>query len=105
MDPSVNYDFLFKVILAGPAGTGKSSLLLRFVDDCFSEAYISTIGVDFKIKALNVNGGNIKLQLWDTAGQERFKTITSSYYRGAQAIILVFDLSTHESFLGVREYY
>ena len=93
MDPSVSYDFLFKVVLSGPAGSGKSSLLQRYVNDTFSETYISTIGVDFMVKALNVNGGNIKLQIWDTAGQERYKAIVTAYYRGAQAIILVFDLS------------
>ena len=93
MDPSENYSFLFKIVLAGPRGSGKTNLLLRYADDCFSETYLSTIGVDFKVKVLNVNGENIKLQIWDTSGQERFHSITKSYYRGAQAIILVFDLS------------
>ena len=93
MDPSVSYDFLFKVVLSGPSGSGKSSILQRYVNDTFSEAYISTIGVDFMVKTLNVNGGYVKLQIWDTAGQERYKAIVTAYYRGAHAIILVFDLS------------
>lgn len=92
------YDYLFKVLLIGDSGVGKSCILLRFADDVYSESYISTIGVDFKIKTITRNGNTIKLQIWDTAGQERFRTITSSYYRGAHAIILAFDLTDRKSF-------
>ena len=67
--------------------TGKSSLLLRYADDTFTESFISTIGVDFKIKTLEVNGKVAKLQIWDTAGQERFRTITTSYYKGRPNIM------------------
>merc|ERR1712216_477705 len=75
------YDYLFKLLLIGDSGVGKSCLLLRYVDETYQESYISTIGVDFKIKTIELDGKVIKLQIWDTAGQERFRTITSSYYR------------------------
>ncbi|XP_030400527.1 uncharacterized protein LOC115641467 isoform X1 [Gopherus evgoodei] len=76
------YDYLFKLLLIGDSGVGKSCLLLRFADDNYTDSYISTIGVDFKIRTIELEGKTIKLQIWDTAGQERFRTITSSYYRG-----------------------
>ncbi|MFS7924290.1 putative small GTP-binding protein [Helianthus anomalus] len=81
-------DYLFKLLLIGDSGVGKSCLLLRFADDSYLESYISTIGVDFKIRTVEQDGKTIKLQIWDTAGQERFRTITSSYYRGAHGIIV-----------------
>ena len=72
-------DYLFKLLLIGDSGVGKSCLLLRFADDTYTESYISTIGVDFKIRTIELDGKTIKLQIWDTAGQERFRTITSRY--------------------------
>lgn len=92
------YDHLFKLLLIGDAGVGKSSVLLRFTDDSFDEHLQSTIGVDFKVKMLNVQGKVIKATVWDTAGQERFRTLTSSYYRGAQGIILTYDVTRRETF-------
>ena len=92
------YDFLFKILLVGNSSVGKSSLFLRFVDDVWNDVFVPTIGVDFKIKTLKINEQNVKLQIWDTAGQERFRTIISSYYKGAQGILLVFDLTEKESF-------
>ncbi|XP_021344297.1 ras-related protein Rab-1B-like [Mizuhopecten yessoensis] len=87
------YDFLFKYLLIGDSGVGKSSLLLRFADDVFSDTYISTIGVDFKIRTVDVDNKVVRLQVWDTAGQDRFKTITASFYRGAHGIMLVYDVT------------
>jgi Ras-related protein Rab-1A len=99
-----DYDFLFKVLIIGNSGVGKSCLLLRFVDDIFSDNYISTIGVDFKIRQLEVDGTPIKLQIWDTAGQERFRTITNSYYRGSNGILIVYDITDRESFDHVQKW-
>ena len=89
---------VFKIVVVGPSGSGKSSLLLRYSDDLFVDSYISTIGVDFKLKTVEHENEKIKLQLWDTAGQERFRTITSSFYRGAHCVVVVFDQSDHTSF-------
>ena len=99
MSSSSDFDYLFKLLLIGDSGVGKSCLLLRFADNTYTSDYISTIGVDFKIKTIKLDNDKIvKLQIWDTAGQERFRTITSSYYRGAQGIIIVYDVTDLESF-------
>ncbi|KAI8876793.1 hypothetical protein K501DRAFT_231384 [Backusella circina FSU 941] len=89
-----------KLLLIGNSGVGKSSLLLRFTDDTFlpPEEVSATIGVDFKVSMMNMNGETFKLTIWDTAGQERFRTLTSSYYRGAQGVILVYDVSNRDTF-------
>ncbi|KAL6503825.1 Ras-related protein RABD2a [Orobanche gracilis] len=100
----ITCDYLFKLLLIGDSGVGKSCLLLRFADDSYLDSYISTIGVDFKIRTVEQDGKTIKLQIWDTAGQERFRTITSSYYRGAHGIIIVYDVTDQESFNNVKQW-
>lgn len=95
-------EYLFKCLLIGDSGVGKSALLLRFCDRLFNSTYITTIGVDFKIRTITVNGATVKLQIWDTAGQEKFRTITSTYYRGAHGIMIVYDVTSRESFENVK---
>jgi len=92
------YDYLVKLLLIGDSGVGKTSILFRFSEDQFNTTFISTIGIDFKIRTIEVNGQKVKLQIWDTAGQERFATITTAYYRGAQGIILVYDITNNKTF-------
>jgi Ras-related protein Rab-1A len=98
------YDHLFKLVLIGDSGVGKSCLLLRFADFSFQESYISTIGVDFRFRTVDIGDKKVKLQIWDTAGQERFRTITSAYYRGADGIIMVYDVTNVESFENVKNW-
>ncbi|KTW28020.1 GTP-binding protein ypt2 [Pneumocystis carinii B80] len=97
-----NYDYLIKLLLIGDSGVGKSCLLLRFSDDFFTPSFITTIGIDFKIRTIELDGKRIKLQIWDTAGQERFRTITAAYYRGAMGILIVYDVTDEKSFQNVR---
>jgi Ras-related protein Rab-18 len=96
------FDHLFKVLLIGDSGVGKSSLLLRFTSDTFDDLS-PTIGVDFKLKMISLQGKRLKLTIWDTAGQERFRTLTSSYYRGAQGVILVYDVTRRATFTDLSD--
>jgi len=98
------YDLLFKLLLIGDSGVGKTCILFRFSDDAFNTTFISTIGIDFKIKTIELRGKKIKLQIWDTAGQERFHTITTSYYRGAMGIMLVYDITNSKSFDNIAKW-
>jgi len=99
-----DYDYLFILVLIGDSGVGKSCLLLRFADDKWTDSYISTIGVDFKIRTIELDQKTIKLHIWDTAGQERFRTISSTYYRGAHGIIVVYDVTNRVSFDNVQRW-
>jgi len=98
------YDLLFKLLLIGDSGVGKTCILFRFSDDAFNTTFISTIGIDFKIKTIELKGKKIKLQIWDTAGQERFHNITTSYYRGAMGIMLVYDITNAKSFDNIAKW-
>uniref|UniRef100_A0A1D1ZIW7 Ras-related protein Rab-8A n=1 Tax=Anthurium amnicola TaxID=1678845 RepID=A0A1D1ZIW7_9ARAE len=102
---SAAYDYLIKLLLIGDSGVGKSCLLLRFSDDSFTPSFITTIGIDFKIRTIELDGKRIKLQIWDTAGQERFRTITTAYYRGAMGILLVYDVTDERSFNNIRNWF
>lgn len=95
-------DMVLKVILVGDSGVGKSCLLKSFMGDPFKGVYTSTIGVDFEIKPIQIDGKTVNLQIWDTAGQERFRTITTSYYRSADAILLLFDLTDDKTFANLE---
>lgn len=96
-----------KLLLIGNSSVGKSSLLLRFSDEQWlpEDESSATIGVDFRVHKMDMKGKKVKLSIWDTAGQERFRTITSSYYRGAQGIILVYDVANRESFDALPRWY
>ncbi|KAI1394105.1 ras-domain-containing protein [Hypoxylon trugodes] len=105
MSGNRNYDFLIKLLLIGDSGVGKSCCLLRFSEDSFTPSFITTIGIDFKIRTIELDGKRVKLQIWDTAGQERFRTITTAYYRGAMGILLVYDVTDQRSFENIRTWF
>ncbi|KAM0681290.1 Ras- protein Rab-8B [Glugoides intestinalis] len=100
-----NCQYIFKVILIGDSGVGKTSLMTRFADSSYDAICSTTIGVDFKIKTIEIDGVKVKLQVWDTAGQERFRAIVSNYYRGAQGIFVVFDMLNKESFNHLNDWF
>jgi len=99
--PRGEFDIQLKILLIGDSGVGKTSLLQRYTADAFSSSFISTIGIDFKTKVLVIDGTRARCQIWDTAGQERFRTITTSYFRGAHGIALCFDASDRRSFASI----
>lgn len=93
-----HYDMLLKIVIVGDSGVGKSSVLRQYAEKEFNDLSQSTIGIDFRIKTVQRDGKVFKLQIWDTAGQERFKGVVASYYRGAHAVILVYDVCNRPSF-------
>ncbi|KAL1406441.1 Rab GTPase ypt31 [Vanrija albida] len=99
-----NYDYLFKVVLIGDSGVGKSNLLSRFTRNEFNLESKSTIGVEFATRSINVDGKTVKAQIWDTAGQERYRAITSAYYRGAVGALLVYDIAKHSTYENVTRW-
>jgi Ras-related protein Rab-1A len=103
MDASENlekvpHDHMFSVIILGDQAVGKTSLIVKFVNNTFNEAYRVSIGLDFKNKKIRVGDRVIKLQIWDTAGQERFRTIAQTYYQKADAVIIAYDCTSNSSF-------
>lgn len=101
---AANENKVFKILLIGDGGSGKAELLRKFVEDDVPPSFITSIGIDFKIKRIQLDGEEIRLQMWDTAGQERFRTITTAYYRSAQGLLLVFDLTDEMSFNHIRNW-
>jgi len=99
-----SFDFLFKIVLIGDCGVGKTCVVQRFKSGTFIERHGNTIGVDFSMKTVIVDGKKVKLQIWDTAGQERFRTITQSYYRSANGVIIVYDITKRSSFLSLQRW-
>lgn len=102
--PDEEYDYLFKVVLIGDSGVGKSNLLSRFTRNEFCLESKSTIGVEFATRTLQVEGRTVKAQIWDTAGQERYRAITSAYYRGALGALLVYDVTKPTTFENVSRW-
>ena len=94
----------FKILTIGESGVGKTCVLRRFVENKFLKNHLATIGIDFKTKTLNINNREIKLKIWDTAGQERFRNITTQYYKGADGIVLVYDVTDDGSFEKIRDW-
>eukprot|EP00301_Raphidiophrys_heterophryoidea_P027846 c9850_g1_i1.p1 GENE.c9850_g1_i1~~c9850_g1_i1.p1 ORF type:complete len:205 (-),score=51.91 c9850_g1_i1:349-963(-) len=99
-----DYDYLFILVLIGDSGVGKSSLLNQFSENTFTDNYIMTSGIDLKVHSLEIDGRSVRLQIWDTAGQERFRSISSTYYRGAHGIVIVYDITNPESFNNVSRW-
>ncbi|KAF1807125.1 P-loop containing nucleoside triphosphate hydrolase protein [Mucor lusitanicus] len=93
-----SYDYVFKLVVVGDSGVGKTNLLGRFVHDTFDFASKSTIGLDLTIKNMEIKGKRVRAQIWDTAGQERYRSITKRYYRGSVGALLVYDITKRESF-------
>ena len=97
-------DYLVKLLIIGDSGVGKTCLLLRFADNSFTTSHLTTIGIDLKVRTVNVEGKALKLQAWDTAGQERFRTLTQTYYNGAAAVLLAYDCTDRQSFQSVQHW-
>ena len=93
-----------KLLIIGDTNVGKTSLLLRYIDDYFPDKYMATIGVEYRVKEIEYRGFKIKLQLWDTAGQERFHSITKNFFHNADGIFFVFDITNKKSFKGIRNW-
>ena len=99
-----HYDQLIKLVFIGDSSVGKTCLLMRFSENRFSADHMPTIGIDFKIKMMQVHDKRVKMQLWDTAGQERFQTITANYYKGAEGVLLVYDSTQAQTFSNIRNW-
>uniref|UniRef100_A0AC35U6G1 Ras-related protein Rab-43 n=1 Tax=Rhabditophanes sp. KR3021 TaxID=114890 RepID=A0AC35U6G1_9BILA len=98
------FDYLFKIVVIGNMSVGKTCIVQRFKSGTFIERQGTTIGVDFTMKTLVIDGKRVKLQIWDTGGQERFRTITQSYYRSANGILLCYDLTCRQSYESLQRW-
>ena len=105
MEEEASYELLYKVIIIGDTGVGKSNILSRYVKDEFSSNSKSTVGVELGIKFLKIKNTNTKIQIWDTAGQERYKAITSSYFKGSNGCFIVYDITSESSFNNIENWY
>lgn len=94
----------FKVLLVGDSKVGKTSILLQFTEETYSEAHVMTIGIDYKVKRIQMDNYKINLKIWDSAGQERFQSITKNYYKGADAVVFVFDITDRDSFTNLKKW-
>ena len=99
-----NYDLIFKLVLIGDSGVGKTNILSRYIRNEFSYSSRSTVGVEFGSKIIKTNEKLIKIQIWDTAGQERYKSITSAYYKGAKGAFVVYDITRKDTFVNVDKW-
>ena len=97
-DNNENNEINLKILILGDSSVGKTSLLLKYADGYFPTIYVATIGIEYKVKKININGADINLQIWDTAGEERFRSITQNYMKGADGILYVFDITQKSSF-------
>ena len=95
-------DIKLKILILGDTAVGKACLLLKYIDGYFPDIYISTIGVEYKIKTINKNNTNINLEIWDTCGQERYKSLSKSFMKGADGIIFQYDISDKKTFLHIK---
>ena len=98
-------EFIYKILLLGDSSVGKTCFLMRYTDNTFQDIHMSTIGLDYKLKNVQLeNGKMVKIQVWDTAGQDRFRSITKNYYKGAHGIILIYDVTEQKSFDNVKNW-
>ena len=98
-------EFLYKILLLGDSSLGKTCFLMRYTDNTFQEIHMSTIGLDYKLKNVQLDDGKmVKIQIWDTAGQDRFRSITKNYYKGAHGIILIYDITNQKTFENVKNW-
>jgi len=105
MNSTKEVEFVFKILLLGDSEVGKSCFLMRYSDNVFVENYITTIGLDYKLKNVKLDSGKtIKVQLWDTAGQDKYRTIAKNYFKGSHGILLLYDITKQSSFNNIREW-
>ena len=105
MSSNEDSDIIFKILMLGDSEVGKSCFLMRYSDNVFVENYITTIGLDYKLKTIKLDSGKvIKVQLWDTAGQDKYRTIAKNYYKGSHGILLLYDITKISSFENIREW-